>query len=86
MEDEKKVYYGWILVEDGGEGFKEYVSVEWNEGDERKRFRGSSGLEDGWRGESGCALAVEWWDRKIGKNIKLEPTLRGCYRVFTLEA
>lgn len=32
-----KTYYGWIVVESGGEGFKEYVSVEWQEGDERKR-------------------------------------------------
>lgn len=76
----EKKYHGWVIVESGGNGFKEYVSVEWQNLDGRHRHQ-----EDNWRGESGCAKAVEWWDKKVGSPIKLEPTLRGCYRVYTQE-
>lgn len=75
---EVKQYHGWIVVEDGGTGFKEYVSVEWNEGDVRKRH-----TEDNWRGSSGCTRAIEWWDKKLGMKVNVETALRGCYRVFT---
>lgn len=72
----RKIHHGWVIVEAGGEGFKDHVSVEWTEGEDRFH-------EDVGRGESGCAKAVEWWDKKVGMSVKLEPTLRGAYRVYT---
>ena len=72
----KRQYHGWVLVEDGGKDFKNYVSVEYVDASGRHH-------EEIGRGESGCAKAVEWWDKKLGQPTKLEPTLRGCYRVYT---
>jgi hypothetical protein len=76
---ESRQYHGWILVEDGGQGFKDYISVEWtDENGNRRHFS-----EENWRGESGAAKAVEWWDKKLGVTAKLQPALRGSYRVYT---
>jgi hypothetical protein len=73
----RKQYHGWIVVEEVSEGMKPPVYAEWvdESGERRKEFRGY--------GESGCASAVEWWDERLKKPIKLEPTIRGCYRVAT---
>lgn len=69
---------GWIVVEDVGEGYTPVVYVEWVENGQRKR-------EDQGRGERGCALAVEWWEKKLGGEVELVPTLRGLYRVYLKE-
>lgn len=87
----KPVYHGWIIVEEGGEGLLDVITVEWNEGDSRKRFTAQNtvwdgGTGNGWRGNSGAARAVEWWDAKVGKPIKLLPFLKGSFRVYTEES
>jgi hypothetical protein len=82
-----RIYHGWILVEDGGPGYKDYIRVEWSDEVGRHSFGGhgshDGGTGNGWRGESGAARAVEWWDKKIGSPIKLQPILKGSYRVYT---
>lgn len=72
-----RTYHGWILVESGGEGFKDYIYIEYDDGTP-ERYRRLLG-----RAESGCAVAVEWWDKKVGKPVKLQPMLKGSYRVYT---
>lgn len=71
-------YHGWIVVEHE-EGFRDQIFVEWNEGNTRKR-------EQMGFGESGCAKAVEWWDKKLNTHVQLQPMLRGSYRVYIEEA
>jgi hypothetical protein len=82
MSNAKRLYHGWIVVEDGGVGYKEFVSVEW-QGEDGVRYRLSGDESHEWRGESGCTQAVEWWDAKLQTNVKLEPAMKGCYRVYT---
>ena len=72
----KRKYHGWIIAEDGGPGFKDSIHTEWQ--DEQGRHQEHVGY-----GNSGCAKAVEWWDEKVGGNIKLEPLFQGSYRVYT---
>lgn len=69
------LFYGWIVVEEAAPGMKPQVLVEWTEGTERKRVYMDS------RGESGCAEAIEWWDKRLRQQVTLEPTIRGLYRV-----
>lgn len=77
MSEKKREYHGWVLVEHEP-GYRDVVAVEWtDEQGNRRRYR-----DDSWRGESGCAMAIEWWERKLEKSILLQPTLRGCYRVY----
>lgn len=71
-----RTYHGWILIEPGGQGMKDYVSVEFLDGSVRIHH-------DIGRGESGAAKAVEWWDDKLKAHVQIEPTLKGCYRVYT---
>ena len=71
-------YHGWIVVAEPEPGYRPSVTVEWNEDGERKRE------VMGLKGNSGCAQAIEWWYRKMGKPIKLEKLPIG-YRVFTDE-
>lgn len=77
----KRKYHGWIVVEEKPSGEPKYsdIFVEYEEGGERKKDKMPK------LGNSGCAQAVEWWDRKVGSNIKLEPMLKGCFRVYTEE-
>lgn len=83
----QRVYYGWIIVSDGGPGMNTVITVEYTDGkDIRKSYDGKDEPgEIGWYGERGCALAVEWWDRKVGKPVQLQPMLKGSYRVYTEE-
>lgn len=76
----QRVYHGWIIVENAGRDLRDYIFVEWHEGNEPGRRRQHVGY-----GESGCASAVEWWDKKLHDNVKLQPALRGSYRVYTEE-
>jgi hypothetical protein len=72
-----RTYHGWIVVEEEI-GITASVSTEFIEADgQRKRVFMTR------RGNSGCAEAVEWWDKRLGRTCFLEPTLRGCYRVYT---
>jgi hypothetical protein len=77
-------YHGWILVEDAGPDFKDHISVEWHDKDGRHAFHGTTvDNSHGWRGNSGCARAIEWWDKKVGQAISLMPTPLGAFRVYT---
>jgi hypothetical protein len=73
----ERKWYGWIIVEPGGEGFKDFIYVEWMENDVRRKQEMPN------RGESGAAQAVEWWDRKVGQSIRLEHFGSIGYRVYT---
>lgn len=86
MSDPKRRYHGWILVEDAGPGFRDYISVEYADVKGRVVICGDTLQDQPWRGESGCARAIEWWDKKVSATVKLESTLKGCYRVYTEEA
>lgn len=74
----KRTYYGWVVVEDPGDkALADVIWVEWTDngnGRQRKQMG---------YGESGCVTAVEWWDKKVGQPVMLQPTLKGCYRVYT---
>jgi hypothetical protein len=73
-----KTYHGWILVEDGGKDYKDFIYTEYtNKDGDRIRTVMTS------RGESGCAEAVEWWDKQVGQPIKLERSFARSYRVYT---
>ena len=71
-------YLGWVVVEEAVPGYNPRVFVEWREGVERCReFKGYA--------DSGCTQAIEWWDERAGGVVKLEPAMRGCYRVYMEE-
>ena len=74
----KRNYHGWVLVEPMGPGLNDRIYVEYGSGDDRTKT-------DKGYGNSGCAAAIEWWEKKLGQPIKLEPTIKGCYRVYTEE-
>jgi hypothetical protein len=76
----KKQYHGWILVESGGRDLKDFIYIEYTD-EQGKRIRKL--MEN--RGNSGAAEAVEFWDRKVGQSVKLEPMILGMYRVYTGE-
>ena len=80
----KRTYHGWIVIEPAAPGFNDYISVEWMEDGVRRHFRGVTATDE-WRGESGVAQAIEWWDAHCGQAVNVEPTIRGCYRVYTLD-
>lgn len=73
----KRNYQGWIVVESAGQGMRDYVFVEWSDGNKRQRCEMES------RGESGCISALEWWEKKVGSRVYIESAFRGCYRVYT---
>lgn len=71
-------YHGWIVVEDLAPGLLARVYVEYVSGDnKRRRKEMNSG------GNFGCTEAIEWWDKKVGQSVKLQPLMKGCYRVYT---
>lgn len=72
-------YHGWIVLEEPAPGMNPPVYVE-HDCQNGERYRS----QKGW-GNSGATQAVEWWEQRIGKPILLEPTLKGCYRVYTEE-
>lgn len=74
-----KTYHGWVVVEDPAPGYNPEVKVEYVAAD-GKRHTKAMGF-----GNGGCTEAINWWDKRLGKITKLEPTIRGCYRVFTEE-
>ena len=74
----RRTYHGWVVIEEAGPGLLARVYVEYTSGDnKRRRKEMNSG------GNHGCTEAIEWWDKKFGCSVKLEPTIRGCYRVYT---
>lgn len=74
----KRRYRGWVVVEDqGDEALADVIYVEWAD-DNGITQRKQLGY-----GEHGCVAAMEWWDKRAGQPVKLEPTLKGCYRVYT---
>src|SRR5262245_52908472 len=77
-----KRYHGWIVVEEASPGYNPVIYVEYTSGDNKRRR-----TEMDARGNRGCTEAIKWWDKKLGEGkAKLEPTIRGCYRVYTEEA
>ena len=87
-----RTYHGWIIVEPGGTDMQDYVFAEWSEtvpasggGGKGAVRRYYGGGDYPWRGNSGCAQACEWWENRLGKHAQLEPTMRGCFRVYTTE-
>lgn len=70
--------HGWILKEDGGAGFKATIYVEWVDGQGKRCHKQMERY-----GEMGAAEAVEFWEKKLGQPIKLQPMLAGSYRVYT---
>ncbi len=76
----KPTFVGWILCEES-EGYKDLVFVEYTNRGTNERIKTPMNA----RGESGAAEAVEWWCNRTEKHVKVEPTFRGCYRVYTEE-
>lgn len=74
-----RTYHGWLLVEARGAGYNDAIKVEYTSADGKRRSK------DFGYGQGGCVDAIEWWDSKIGAKgaAKLEPTLKGMYRVYT---
>lgn len=76
-------YQGWIVQEteqrtvDFDAVNVDSFYVEYTENGERKRHF----IGDGVRGS---IAAVEWWDKRAGKPIQLDPILKGCFRVYTI--
>jgi len=68
----QRTYLGWIVVEENSP-FKDVIYVEWIENGNRRRQQI----------EGGAAEAVEWWDKRAGAQIALEPYGRIGYRVYT---
>lgn len=69
----REVYHGWVVVEKQP-GFMDRIFAEYYDGDERKRVYFQSATE-----------AIEWWDRHVGKPVRLLATPLGAYRVYTIE-
>lgn len=69
----KETWHGWIVVK-REEGYADQFFVEHRTESSRFTLRMSSPAE-----------AVEWWDKKVGKPVKLLATPLGAYRVYTEE-
>lgn len=71
-------YHGWIVREEQGKGFNpifyaELISTDPKDNGERIRpFKSYS-----------PAAVVDWWDKKVGKPVKLIDTPLQAYRVYT---
>lgn len=76
----KRIYHGWVVVEEASPGYNPKVKVEYNSTADGKRRSKDMGY-----GNGGCVDAIEWWDEHLKQPVKLEPTIRGCYRVYTEE-
>jgi hypothetical protein len=77
MSKEKKLtYHGWIVREPQGDGFKDKFHAEYMEANGERRTACYS---------TSPAEVIEWWDKRIGKQIKLLSTPLLAYRVFTEE-
>ena len=73
----KRTYHGWLVLEPQGEGMNDQVFTEYlNAGG--KRDRQGFGY-----GNRGCVRAIEWFDKRAGQPVKLEPMLKGMHRVYT---
>lgn len=66
-------YHGWIVVTHSP-GYNDTFHVEWVENNERRQ-----------RSMSSAAEAVEWWDKRVGKPVKLVQLPVGAFRVYTGE-
>lgn len=69
-----KKYLGWVVVGEPAPGMNAPVFAERVEDGVRKRH--PTGY-----GNSGCAQAIEWWDKQAGSPVELTATVMGCYRV-----
>lgn len=70
--------HGWI-IDDRPEGGTNEVFVEFTD-EYGARRRISVG-----HGEDGARKAVEWWDKRVGKQVSLKPFIGGGYIVHTEE-
>lgn len=71
----KPRYHGWLVVQKEPSYMgKFYAEYSGEAPGERKRVYFQSPSE-----------AVEWWDARVGKPVKLESTPLGAYRVYTEE-
>jgi hypothetical protein len=71
----KKQYHGWILVDHGAPGYKDWFRAEYVEDGVRKQGPASTNP----------AVVIEWWDARLGRHIKLLETPLGAFRVYTEE-
>ena len=71
-----KDYRGWIIVHEAAPGHNPHITVEWPNND-GGRYSESMGY-----GEQAVSQAIEWWDKRLGVQAKLQPTIRGLYRVY----
>lgn len=73
-------YIGWVVIEEASPGYNPMVKVEYNSKADGKRHSKEMGY-----GGSGCIEAIEFFDMQAGQTVKLEPTIKGCYRVYIQE-
>lgn len=71
----KREYHGWISIERGGEGFKDFFHCESLDTTKGEQVRHATFRDP--------AQAVDFWDRRVGKPVMLQDTPLGAYRVFT---
>jgi len=76
----KRKYHGWVAVDKGDAVLDDTIAVEYM-GDDGVRRR----VVMETHGNAGAIAAVEWWDKRLGQHVQLEPVLKGCYRVYTQE-
>jgi hypothetical protein len=71
-----RTYHGWVVVREAEPGYNHPVYAEFRDNGERQV------VHQGF-GNSGCATAIEFWDKKVGQTVKLESVIKGCHRVYT---
>lgn len=74
MKTFKRIYHGWVVKVDNGKDFNPTFKAEWEENGKRL-----TALHDNFNPVS----VIEFWDKKVGSPVKLEPTPLGAYRVYT---
>lgn len=73
----KPTYHGWIVVERGGGHLRDSFHCEYYNKDGQK-VRFSDPFYN-------PADAIEWFEKRLGKTIRLLSTPLGAYRVYTEE-
>lgn len=68
MSKKELVYHGWVCVEKDGPASNDSVWAEWHEPD------GTLTRSEIFYGASGAVQALEFWDKRVGKPIKLLAT------------
>ena len=66
-------YHGWVVI-DHRAGQDDKFYIEYVENQQRHRVEVES-----------ATAAIDWWEKKIDRKVKLLPTPLAAYRVYTEE-